>query len=174
MNQIVTRFPPSPTGYLHVGGARTALFNWLHARHTQGKFVLRIEDTDVERSTQASVDAILEALEWLGIDWDDGPHFQSQRMEIYRDYMEEAGEQLPAEWLEMVESISDFRAEMRIWIRKADELFQRMEMDYEMSGLQGLGTITSSMEMDFFDYGEDIVVELPDEAAQAPEVELTQ
>lgn len=87
MNDIVTRFPPSPTGYLHVGGARTALFNWLYARHTNGRFVLRIEDTDVERSTQASVDAILEALEWLGIDWDDGPFFQSQRMEIYHDYI---------------------------------------------------------------------------------------
>ena len=86
MDKIVTRFPPSPTGYLHVGGARTALFNWLYARHTQGRFVLRIEDTDVERSTQASVDAILEALEWLGIDWDEGPHFQSQRMEIYHNY----------------------------------------------------------------------------------------
>lgn len=86
MKQIITRFPPSPTGYLHVGGARTAIFNWLYARHMNGKFVLRIEDTDVKRSTQASVDAIFEALEWLGIDWDDGPYFQSQRFEIYRDY----------------------------------------------------------------------------------------
>ncbi|MDM8554541.1 glutamate--tRNA ligase [Desulfococcaceae bacterium HSG7] len=86
--QIITRFPPSPTGYLHVGGARTALFNWLYARHTQGKFVLRIEDTDVARSTQASTDAILEALEWLGIDWDEGPYFQSQRSDIYSEYIE--------------------------------------------------------------------------------------
>jgi glutamyl-tRNA synthetase len=86
MKQIITRFPPSPTGYLHVGGARTAIFNWLYARHMNGKFVLRIEDTDVKRSTQASVDAIFEALEWLGIDWDDGPYFQSRRFEIYRDY----------------------------------------------------------------------------------------
>ena len=68
MEQIITRFPPSPTGYLHVGGARTAIFNWLYARHMQGQFVLRIEDTDAERSTQASVDAIFEALQWLGID----------------------------------------------------------------------------------------------------------
>jgi glutamyl-tRNA synthetase len=86
MNQIITRFPPSPTGYLHVGGARTAIFNWLYARHMDGKFVLRIEDTDVKRSTQASVDAIFEALQWLGIDWDEGPYFQSRRFEIYRDY----------------------------------------------------------------------------------------
>jgi glutamyl-tRNA synthetase len=88
MEQIITRFPPSPTGYLHVGGARTAIFNWLYARHMQGKFVLRIEDTDAERSTQASVDAIFEALNWLGIDWDEGPYFQSQRFDIYREYIQ--------------------------------------------------------------------------------------
>jgi glutamyl-tRNA synthetase len=85
MKQIVTRFPPSPTGYLHVGGARTALFNWLYARHTGGKFVLRIEDTDTVRSTKESADAIFEALNWLGIDWDDGPYFQSQRLHIYQE-----------------------------------------------------------------------------------------
>ena len=66
--EIVTRFPPSPTGYLHVGGARTALFNWLYARRMGGRFVLRIEDTDLKRSTRESVDAIFEAMEWLGID----------------------------------------------------------------------------------------------------------
>ncbi len=88
MDKIITRFPPSPTGYLHVGGARTALFNWLYARHTGGKFVLRIEDTDVQRSTQASVDAIFEALEWLGIDWDEGPYFQSQRFPVYEEYIQ--------------------------------------------------------------------------------------
>lgn len=88
MDTIITRFPPSPTGYLHVGGARTALFNWLYARHTGGRFVLRIEDTDRERSTQASVDAILDSLEWLGIDWDEGPHFQSQRMDVYREHLQ--------------------------------------------------------------------------------------
>jgi glutamyl-tRNA synthetase len=88
MDTIITRFPPSPTGYLHVGGARTAIFNWLYARHMRGKFVLRIEDTDAERSTQASVDAIFEALQWLGIDWDDGPYFQTQRFDIYREYIQ--------------------------------------------------------------------------------------
>ena len=87
MENIITRFPPSPTGYLHVGGARTALFNWLYARHTKGRFVLRIEDTDVKRSTQESTDAIFEALEWLGIDWDEGPFFQSKRFDIYQDYV---------------------------------------------------------------------------------------
>lgn len=85
---IITRFPPSPTGYLHVGGARTALFNWLYARHMNGKFILRIEDTDIKRSTQASVDAIFEALEWLGIDWDEGPYFQSKRFDVYQTYIQ--------------------------------------------------------------------------------------
>lgn len=85
---IVTRFPPSPTGYLHIGGARTALFNWLYARKTKGRFVLRIEDTDAARSTSQSVDAILESLTWLGIDWDEGPYFQTQRYSIYNDYIE--------------------------------------------------------------------------------------
>ena len=88
MNDIITRFPPSPTGYLHVGGARTALFNWLYARHTKGRFVLRIEDTDTARSTKESVDAIFEALEWLGIAWDEGPYFQSQRFDIYHEYID--------------------------------------------------------------------------------------
>ena len=75
--KIVTRFAPSPTGFLHIGGARTALFNWLFARHHGGKALLRVEDTDKERSTQAAIDAILEGLEWLGLDWDEDPVFQS-------------------------------------------------------------------------------------------------
>ena len=72
------RFAPSPTGYLHVGGARTALFNWLYARHTGGTFVLRIEDTDRERSTEAHTRVILDGLGWLGITWDEGPFFQGE------------------------------------------------------------------------------------------------
>ena len=79
------RFAPSPTGYLHVGGARTALFNWLFARHYKGTLVLRIEDTDIERSTAEMVEGILVGLRWLGIDWDEGPYFQSQRMDLYRE-----------------------------------------------------------------------------------------
>ncbi len=73
---VRVRFAPSPTGYLHVGGARTALFNWLYARKTGGTFVLRIEDTDKERSTDAHTQVILEGLTWLGVDWDEGPYFQ--------------------------------------------------------------------------------------------------
>src|SRR5665213_3485756 len=77
------RFAPSPTGFLHVGGARTALFSWLFARHTGGTFVLRIEDTDFERSSADMVTGILEGLRWLGMDWDEGPFYQSQRLELY-------------------------------------------------------------------------------------------
>ncbi len=87
MAQIITRFPPSPSGYLHLGGARTALFNWLYARANNGKFILRIEDTDKARSTEESVSAILESLEWLGIDWDEGPYFQSERAGIHNEYI---------------------------------------------------------------------------------------
>lgn len=83
MRQIRVRFAPSPTGYLHVGGARTALFNWLFAQHHQGKFILRIEDTDVERSSTEMVDGILQGLRWLGLNWDEGPFFQSQRLAQY-------------------------------------------------------------------------------------------
>ena len=70
MTQVVTRFAPSPTGFLHIGGARTALFNWLYAKRLGGKFLLRIEDTDRERSTPAAVEAILDGMQWLGFDWD--------------------------------------------------------------------------------------------------------
>jgi glutamyl-tRNA synthetase len=86
MEPVITRFPPSPTGDLHLGGARTALFNWLFARNRGGKFILRIEDTDVERSTEASVKAILDAMQWLELGWDEGPYYQTSRLDIYREY----------------------------------------------------------------------------------------
>src|SRR5438105_15403111 len=85
---VRTRFAPSPTGYLHIGGARTALFSWAYARHHGGQFILRVEDTDLERSTQASVDAIIDGLRWLAIDWDEGPFFQMQRLARYREVAE--------------------------------------------------------------------------------------
>jgi glutamyl-tRNA synthetase len=84
MNEMRLRFAPSPTGYLHVGGARTALFNWLLARKQKGTFILRIEDTDVERSSEQMVEGIIEGLRWLGLEWDEGPYFQSERLEVYR------------------------------------------------------------------------------------------
>ncbi|MGH6887793.1 MAG: glutamate--tRNA ligase [Rhizomicrobium sp.] len=85
----VLRFAPSPTGYLHIGGARTALFNWLYARHAGGRFLLRIEDTDRERSTPQAVEAILTGLEWLGLDWHGEPLFQFARLERHREVAEE-------------------------------------------------------------------------------------
>jgi glutamyl-tRNA synthetase len=83
--KVRTRFAPSPTGYLHVGGARTALFSWAYARRHGGKFILRIEDTDLERSTAESVQAILDSMRWLGLDWDEGPFFQMQRLARYKE-----------------------------------------------------------------------------------------
>ena len=81
---VRVRFAPSPTGYLHVGGARTALFNWLFARHHGGKFVLRIEDTDRERSSGEMTTAILDGMQWLGLDWDEGPFHQADGIERHR------------------------------------------------------------------------------------------
>ncbi len=86
---IKTRFAPSPTGYLHVGGARTALFSWLYARKNGGKFILRIEDTDLERSTQESVDAIFDGMNWLGLNYDEGPFYQTQRFERYEEIIQQ-------------------------------------------------------------------------------------
>jgi glutamyl-tRNA synthetase len=93
--EVRVRFAPSPTGYLHIGGARTALFNWLFARHHDGKFVLRIEDTDIKRNTEEAMAAIYEGLQWLGLNWDEGPHagsefgpyLQSERTELYEHYL---------------------------------------------------------------------------------------
>ncbi len=82
---VVTRFAPSPTGFLHIGGARTALFNWLYARHHGGKALLRIEDTDKKRSTQEAIDALLDGLSWLGLDYDEAPTFQSQRADRHAE-----------------------------------------------------------------------------------------
>ncbi|RLB72457.1 MAG: glutamate--tRNA ligase [Deltaproteobacteria bacterium] len=89
MSELRVRFAPSPTGYLHIGGARTALFNYLLAKKEAGKFILRIEDTDVARSTQESVDAILDAMNWLGLSYDEGPFYQSDRFELYREKVQQ-------------------------------------------------------------------------------------
>jgi glutamyl/glutaminyl-tRNA synthetase len=92
--KIKTRFAPSPTGYLHVGGARTALYSWLFARNHNGEFVLRIEDTDLERSTPEAIEAIMDGMNWLNLEWDEGPYFQTKRFDRYNaviDEMLEAG-----------------------------------------------------------------------------------
>lgn len=86
--QVRVRFAPSPTGHLHIGGARTALFNWLYAQHNSGVFVLRIEDTDTTRSTDEYIGAIIEGMNWLGLTWDEGPFRQTDRFDVYRSYVE--------------------------------------------------------------------------------------
>lgn len=88
MVEVRTRFSPSPTGSLHLGGAHTALFNWLIARHFHGAFILRIEDTDKERSKTEFVDEILDAMHWLGLEWDEGPYYQTERLGLYREYID--------------------------------------------------------------------------------------
>ncbi|HEX7319813.1 MAG TPA: glutamate--tRNA ligase [bacterium] len=104
--QIRVRMAPSPTGFFHVGSARTALYNWLFARHNRGKFILRVEDTDASRSSREMIDVILESLSWLGLDWDEGPeksgdygpYFQSERKTIYREYADRLVEQDKVYW----------------------------------------------------------------------------
>jgi len=88
-SKIRTRFAPSPTGYLHVGGARTALFAWLYARHHNGTFILRVEDTDLERSSEESIQAILDGMHWLGLNYDEGPFYQTQRFDRYREVIQQ-------------------------------------------------------------------------------------
>ncbi|AMA64626.1 Glutamate--tRNA ligase [Candidatus Arsenophonus lipoptenae] len=89
MNKIRTRFAPSPTGYLHIGSVRTALFSWLYSKHNNGKFILRIEDTDLERSTQKSIDNIIDGMHWLNLNWDEGPYYQSKRLKRYNSVIEQ-------------------------------------------------------------------------------------
>lgn len=89
MSKIKTRFAPSPTGYLHVGGARTALYSWLFSRHNKGEFVLRIEDTDLERSTQPAIDAIMDGMNWLNLNWDEGPYYQTKRFDRYNQVIDQ-------------------------------------------------------------------------------------
>jgi glutamyl-tRNA synthetase len=96
--EIRTRFAPSPTGQLHIGGVRTALFSWLYARHSGGKFILRIEDTDAERSTDDNTKQILASMEWLGLDWDEGPFFQSDRLDMYKSYILKLVDEGKAYW----------------------------------------------------------------------------
>jgi len=98
MNSVRVRFAPSPTGFLHIGGVRTALFNWLFARQQKGVFILRIEDTDQSRSTDESIHAILEGMKWVGLDWDEGPYRQTQRMDLYRSHAMHLFEKGQAYW----------------------------------------------------------------------------
>ena len=98
MSNVVTRFAPSPTGHLHIGGARTAIFCWLLARHNGGQFYLRIEDTDLLRSKQEYTDSILASMRWLGLDWDGPLNYQTQRTELYNSYVDRLLESGHAYW----------------------------------------------------------------------------
>ncbi len=98
MSDVRVRFAPSPTGYLHIGGVRTALFKWLYARHHRGKFILRIEDTDQSRSTEDAIQAILNGLRWVGLDWDEGPYRQTERLDLYRQHATKLFDQQQAYW----------------------------------------------------------------------------
>ena len=109
MSQVRVRFAPSPTGYLHIGGVRTALFNWLFARQQNGVFVLRIEDTDQSRSTDDSIQAILDGMRWVNLDWDEGPFRQTERMDLYRNHAMRLFEQGHAYWCVCTASDLDAR-----------------------------------------------------------------
>ncbi len=115
------RFAPSPTGYLHVGGARTALYNWLFARHEGGKFLLRIEDTDRERSSPEMVRYILEGLEWLGITWDEEPIFQSQRLELYRKFAEDLVKKGHAYYAKTIGEETQGETTKREWVEASSD-----------------------------------------------------
>ncbi len=119
---ICVRFPPSPTGFLHIGGARTALYNWLFARHHKGKFVLRLEDTDRARSTDEAVESILESMKWLGLDWDEGPFFQSKRLDIYKEYVEKLLKEDKAYYSEDAEKGRAVRFKMAEGITEIDDM----------------------------------------------------
>ena len=98
MNDVRARVAPSPTGYLHIGGVRTALFNWLFARRHNGKFILRIEDTDRDRSTDEAIKAILNGMQWVGLDWDEGPFRQTDRLDLYHEKAKDLLDQDKAYW----------------------------------------------------------------------------
>ena len=132
---IRTRFAPSPTGYLHLGGARTALFNWAYARRHGGRFILRVEDTDLERSTQESVQAIFDAMRWLDLDWDEDVYFQMKRLARYKDAAEQLLSKGLAYWAyETKEELdpNNIEERLRVLRTKLDLLGLRNTAPYEM------------------------------------------
>ena len=134
---VITRFAPSPTGYLHIGGLRTALFNWLWARKNNGKFRLRIEDTDLSRNKQEAVDAIIKAFHWSGLNYDDEVVFQSERFDIYKKYINELLEKdlaykcyLSKEELEAIREARMKGEEPPIDIRKYRDFEKELDLPY--------------------------------------------
>ena len=134
---VKVRIAPSPSGYLHVGTARTAIFNWLYARQTGGKFLVRIEDTDTERSDASLINPILDALKWLGLDWDEEPYFQSQRLDRYNEYVDKlvasgrayrcfrTPEEMDQKRKELAAESKDIRID-RSWLKSSPEEEQRL------------------------------------------------
>jgi len=123
-SKVRVRFAPSPTGYLHIGGARTALFNWLFARHNKGNFILRIEDTDKLRSTREATQAILDSMKWLGLDWDEGPYYQSQRLDIYKKHAKKLVEEGKAFYDTDAEGRTAIRFSLHDGITKLEDLIR--------------------------------------------------
>ncbi len=178
MNTVVTRFPPSPTGHLHIGGARTALFNWLLARSQGGRFILRIEDTDRERSDEAMTQAIIEAMHWLGLDFDEGPHRQSERGELYDRHVDKLLESGHAYWCDCTpEQVNAMRQKAQAEGKKP-----RYDGSCRSKGLgPGPGRVVrlkaptgpcawndmvkGPMEMDFAEMVDDFVLRRPDGSA---------
>jgi hypothetical protein len=137
--------------------------------------VMDAEQMEVMAQLARDAEIVEEDDETIALSFSLDQEYLQASLDLFRKSIEEGGEQFPEEWLQLAEeSISDFRAEIRMWLRKADDLVQRMEMSYTMAGLPEMGEVKSYMEMDFLDYGQEIVVELPPEAAQAQEFELTQ
>src|SRR3989338_6626638 len=120
---VRTRFAPSPTGFLHIGGARTALYCWLYARNHDGQFILRIEDTDQERSTKESIQAILDGMTWLGLSWDEGPFFQMQRLDRYHAVAEQL--------MKVGHAYRCYCSKERLEQLRADQLAHRSEPRYD-------------------------------------------
>ncbi|MBM4446606.1 MAG: glutamate--tRNA ligase [Chloroflexi bacterium] len=150
---VRVRFAPSPTGYPHLGNIRTALFNWLFARHNNGLFILRIEDTDVARLVDGATDIILESLRWLGLDWDEGPYFQSQRLELYREVADRLLKQESAyhcycspQRLESMRQEQIKRKQPPGYDRHCRNLTQKQKIEMEASGIIPVVRFKSSLD----------------------------
>jgi len=175
MSEIRVRFAPSPTGYLHIGGARTALYNYLFARHEGGKFILRIEDTDRTRSTEEAINAILDGLKWLGIEWDEGPYFQSQRLELYQQAVEKLLSEGKAYYTEGEEKGRAVRFKMGTGIKEVDDLIHgkikfdaALMEDFVIQKADGFPTYNFACVIDDHDMGITHVIRGDDHISNTP------
>ena len=132
MNKVVTRFAPSPTGHLHIGGARTAIFCWLLARHFGGEFHLRIEDTDLLRSKQEYTDSILASMRWLGLDWDGPLNYQTQRTELYNSYVDKLLESYASAMNQTLDQLKEqFSAEQMDYFKHRAQVTKALDMIWD-------------------------------------------